>query len=118
LLLVVDLGAETAAYRSIDLQRLGVINDVVAGVEIALVSDPGNDQRWSVFSRRLDVGAVELELVGDRLQDVETGTTWDPVRGLAINGSLAGEVLAILPGFTAFPADFDTFWPEGRLWQP
>jgi len=118
LLLVVDLGTETAAYRSIDLQRLGVINDVVAGVEIALVSDPGNDQRWSVFSRRLDVGAVELELVGDRLQDVETGTTWDPVRGLAINGSLAGEVLAILPGFTAFPADFDTFWPEGRLWQP
>ena len=50
--------------------------------------------------------------------DRETGTTWDPVRGLGIGGALSGEHLGVLPGFTIFPEDFGTFWPEGRVWQP
>lgn len=118
LLIVVDFGAETAAYASIDVQRLGVINDVVAGVEIAVVSDPADPQRWSVLSRRLDDEVVELERVGDEIVDVGTASVWDPVRGLARSGPLQGEVLNPLPGFTSFPGDFDTFWPDGRVWQP
>jgi hypothetical protein len=118
LVIVVDFGTETAAYPVLDLQRVGVVNDVVAGVEIAVVSDPADPQRWSVLSRRLDAEVVELARVDGQIVDVRTGSVWDPVRGLALSGPLQGDVLNPLPGFTSFPGDFGTFWPEGRVWQP
>jgi hypothetical protein len=114
--LVVDFGSETVAYPVPDLRRHGVVNDVVAGVEVAVLFDPADDQRWAVFSRRLDGRSVELVVEDGLVVDVETGTTWDPVRGIALSGPLEGEVLDLLPGFTSFPQDFFTFWPQGRVW--
>ncbi len=118
LVVVVDFSAETAAYPVRDLQRVGVINDVVAGVEIAVVSDPADPQRWSVLSRRLDAEVVELQRADGQIVDVRTASVWDPVRGVAQSGLLQGEVLNPLPAFTSFPGDFGTFWPEGRVWRP
>lgn len=52
---MVDLGAETVAYGYWQVMASGgVINDLVAGVEVAVVVDPANQQRWAVFSRKLD----------------------------------------------------------------
>jgi len=118
LYLVVDFGVEAVAYPADDLQARGVINDVVAGVEIAVVADPADPQRWKVFSRRLDDQVVTLERSGDRVIDRETGTEWDPTRGIARSGPLAGEILDTLPALTSFPSDYDTFWPDGRVWGP
>ena len=65
-------------------------------------------------------GVVQVDntftLDGGRFIDVETGTSWDAVRRIALEGALKGEVLDLLPGFTSFPSDYFTFWPEGRLW--
>lgn len=116
LIIVVDFGVETAAYPVMDVQRDGVVNDVVAGVEVAIVSDPTNSQRWSVLSRRLDDQVVELQRIDDEIVDVATGSVWDPLRGLGLSGPLQGEILNPLPGFTSFPGDFRTFWPDGRVW--
>ena len=118
LFIVVDLGAETVAYPADDLQTRGVVNDVLAGVEIAVVSDPADPQRWSVFSRRLDDRVVELVRDAGSIRDTETGSAWDPVRGIALDGELTGEVLDTLPAITSFPGDYDTFWPDGRVWTP
>ena len=118
LVIVVDFTGETAAYRVEDLRRFGVVNDIVAGLEIAVVVDPGDAQRWWVFSRRLDDRTVRLEVRDSTLIDVGTETTWDPVRGIGIHGPLAGEILDLLPGFTSFPGDYPTFFPDGRVWQP
>ncbi len=114
--IVVDFTDDVAAYPVPDLQRLGVINDVVAGLEVAIVSDPQDPERWKVFSRRLDDRTVELMLAGGRIVD-ETGTAWDPVTGIATDGELAGEILDTLPALTSFPSDYDTFWPQGRVWE-
>ncbi len=118
MVIVVELGEEAVAYPVPELRRAGVANDVVAGLELAVVVDPAEPERWAVFSRRLEDRVVELTVVDGELVDTETGTVWDPVRGLARRGPLQGEVLGLLPGFTAFPRDFGTFWPEGRVWQP
>lgn len=95
-----------------------MINDVVGGAEIAVVSDPLNPQSWSVLSRQLDDRTVELTKSGFDIIDIETGTRWDPVRGLGVSGELGDEVLNRLPALTSFPGDFDTFWPDGQIWSP
>lgn len=118
MLIVVDFTEEAVGYRAVDVQELGVINHTVAGLEIAVVGDPTDDQRWSVFSRRLDDEVVELVSVGGEIRDVRTGTVWDPNRGIGLSGPLEGKILDLLPGFTSFPGDFETFWPDGERWLP
>ena len=113
---VVDLGTESAAYLIPPLRDVGVINEVVAGIEIAVVIDPGDPQRWAVFSRRLDETIVDLAMVDAQLVDTITGTVFDPFLGLARSGPLADQDLNKLPAFTAFPSDFDTFFPDGKTW--
>ena len=113
---VVDLGAEAASYRIPPLRDVGVVNDVVAGIEIAVVIDPGDAQRWAVFSRRLDDAVVDLAMADGLLVDTTTGTVFDPFLGLGRSGPLADEDLNKLPAFTAFPSDFETFFPGGRTW--
>ena len=118
LVIVVDFGTEAVGYPVKEVQRLGVINDVVAGLEIAVVSDPADPQRWSVFSRRLDEEVVDLEVNDGRIIDVRTGSVCDPVRSLARSGPLSGDILDTMPGFTSFPNDFATFWPAHTLLRP
>ena len=115
--IVVDFTDEARAYPVPDLRHIGVVNDVVAGLEIAVVSDPTEPDRWAVFSRRVGNLVVELEVDGDVLRDTVSGTTFDPVRGFALEGELQDEILDLLPGLTAFPDDYDTFWPDGTVWN-
>ena len=118
MLIVLDFGSEAAGYPVPALRESGVVNDVVAGVEVAVVIDPADPDRWSVFSRRLGDRTVELAVRDARLVDRATGTEWDPVTGRALDGELEGRVLGQLPGFTSFPDDFRTFWPESEIWRP
>lgn len=114
--IVVDLGIEAAAYRIPALREIGVVNTVVAGLEIAVVIDPADPARWAVFSRRLDDSVAFLTLTDLGLVDSESGTVFDPFLGRGRSGSLADQSLDRLPGFTAFPKDFVTFFPEGTVW--
>jgi len=115
--IVVQFGSDAAAYPVVDLRRAGVANDNVGGLDIAVVIDPTDHNRWAVFSRVLDDRAVLLEIRDGQLMDVETGTLWDPVRGIGLEGPLKGEVLGLLPGVPAFERDVDTFWPDARRWS-
>ena len=116
--IVVDFTDEVRAYPVTTLRKAHVVNDVVAGLEIAVVIDPTELDRWAIFSRRFGGAVVELEVEGEVLRDRLTGTTFDPARGFALDGPLAGETLDILPGLTSFPGDYDTFWPDGTVWEP
>ncbi|MGI9644183.1 MAG: DUF3179 domain-containing (seleno)protein [Ilumatobacteraceae bacterium] len=126
LFIVVDFGEDVRAYPVSDVRQVGVANDVVAGLEIAVVSDPADPDRWAVFSRRVGGDTiVELEVVGSELRDRVTGTTFDPIRGIGLRGDLADEILDRLPAFTTFPGGgptrvpiFEAFWPEGTVWRP
>ena len=114
--IVVDLGSESAAYDIPALREVGVVNDIVAGVEIAVVIDPDDEQRWAVFSRRLDSSVIELDLTEEGLVDKASGSVFDPFLGIGRSGSLASQSLDKLPAFTSFPSDYDTFFPDGRIW--
>lgn len=117
--LVVDFTDEAKVYPVEALREVGVVNDVVAGLEVAVVSNPTDPQSWAVFSRRVgdDGQLVELEIDGEVLRDRLTGSTFDPERGLPLDGPV-DEILDLLPALTSFPGDVDTFWPEAETWQP
>ena len=114
--IVVDLGSESAAYFIPALREVGVVNDVVAGVNIAVVIDSDDEQRWAVFSRRLDADVVDLELTDEGLVDEASGTVFDPFLGTGRSGPLAEQSLDKLPAFTSFPSDYETFFPNGKTW--
>ncbi|MCJ7782129.1 MAG: DUF3179 domain-containing protein [Acidimicrobiia bacterium] len=113
---VVDLGTDSAAYRIPSLREVGVVNDVAAGLEIAVEIDPNDAARWAVFSRRLDTVVVDLRLTANGLFDSVSRTVLDPFLGIGRSGPLADQTLDRLPGFTSFPTDYLTFLPEGRTW--
>ncbi len=115
--LVVDFTDEATPYPVPDVRQEGVVNDVVAGLEIAVVIDPTDDRRWAVFSRRLDDRTVTLRVEGAVLVDDDTETTWDPIIGVGLSGELRGEILNRMPALTSFPGDYGTFWPEGGIWS-
>jgi hypothetical protein len=56
LIIVVDFSVQTRGYAVPQLREVGVVNDTVAGIPIAVVVDPADGDRWSVFSRQLDDG--------------------------------------------------------------
>ncbi len=116
LAIVVDLGSETTAYPVPVLEREGVANDTVAGVQIAVVLDPADPSRWAVFSRDVDGTVVELVYRDGALVDPGSGTEFDPVRGIGTGGALDGQILGHLPAFTSYPNDVPTFWPDARFW--
>lgn len=115
--IVVDFGTESVAYEVPALRDTGIVNDQIAGVDVAIVIDPNDDTRWAVFSRVLDDGVVEFELTADGLVDKLTGSVFDPFLGVGRSGSLRDQTLDKLPAFTSFPEDYFTFFPNGRLWS-
>ena len=115
--IVVDFGEEVGVYPVAGLWRDGPANDVIAGVPIAVVTDPATQDRWNVFARFVGDQTLTLTVSGDHLVDVETGTRWDPANGRALEGPLAGEALGVMPGFTAFERDTRTFWPDAKVWD-
>ncbi len=115
--IVVDLGSETAVYPIPVLERELVINDTVAGIDIAVVMDANDPSRWAVFSRDINGTFVDLVYRDGALLDPASGTVFDVVRGIGTGGTLDGEILAHLPAFTSFPRDVPKFWPNARFWD-
>jgi hypothetical protein len=114
--IVLEFGEEVGVFPIPELWTAGPANTTVAGVPVAVVTDPAQPDRWAVFHREVDGQTLTLVAEGENLIDEETGTVWDPLRGLALEGPLAGEAMGVLPGFTAFLADTRSFWPGATVW--
>ena len=70
-----------------------LVHDELEGAPIAVfLSEDLTTAR--VYDLRLDDRSLKLELHdGDRLRDVETGSTWEPLSGEAVDGPLKGRRL-------------------------
>ncbi len=112
--IVVELGPDSMAFPIPELRRDGVANVTVDEVPIAVVADAMDDQ-WAVFSRTLDDRVVELDLLDGVLVERDGPGRFDPDLGVALAGD---QGLDPLPGFTSFPRDYATFFPDGAFWTP
>jgi hypothetical protein len=106
----VELGGRAKAYPEDLLQRLGVVNDSVRGVALAIFTS-GLISSPTVFARRVEGRLLRFRLLHGTLEDTGTRSTWDPATGRATAGPLRGAVLTPIP-FT-FP-----YWFAWRSFHP
>lgn len=107
-----------------------VINDVAQGLNIAVFSRPGTfsalDQEHiadsrriasaAVYDRRLDSRVLHFDVIGGRIKDRETRSTWN-VLGRATAGALKGQQLRPLPGGVHFAFAWLAFRPDTSIYR-
>ena len=117
----VRIDAEARAYPFEKMGSQRVVNDVLGGLEIAVVFDAGSEMIIP-YSRRLDGQVLSFSIEDDgsfpfSLRDAETGSLWD-IRGRAIEGELKGQQLTQVPAHNAMWFAWVTFWPNTDVWMP
>ncbi|KUO55652.1 MAG: hypothetical protein APF78_06105 [Sphingomonadales bacterium BRH_c3] len=96
----VKIGEHSMTYPAslFDGSRDRVINDVVGGVPVAVVSTRNGDF-VQVYDRRANGRELTFEFTGDgTLRDAETGSTWSET-GKAVSGELQGSRLEAVPHY-------------------
>ena len=92
-----------------------VVNDDFAQLPLVLLAT--SDESASVFERTLNGQTLSFEAVGGAIRDNETGTTWDPVTGVATAGPLAGQRLTPVSATTSFWFGWFDFYPGTALYK-
>jgi hypothetical protein len=127
----VELNGETVAYPNAVLAEVGVANDTIGGVDVAVFWQPGVASALdsSTIAAGRDVGAnavfertvagQTLTFIGENgaIRDEETGSTWN-ILGQATAGELAGTQLAPVVKVDHFWFSWVAFRPETRIYQP
>jgi hypothetical protein len=112
----VDAGEETKAYPFEVLMDQPVINDSVGEQDVLVYFDPGTDTAL-VYDRSVDGRTLTFRLAeggfGHQvvLVDDETGTRWNALTGVAIEGELQGNVLSRALSHLSF-------WFAWKDWNP
>jgi hypothetical protein len=117
---VVEYFGDSASYPVTDLRNAPIVNDIVGGIEIAVVFGVAGDDLWSVVSRRLPDGTLVdfSSREGGMLTDLVSGTTWDPTHGYGIDGPLSEQTVNVLPASMIYADKFSYYYPDGRAWDP
>ena len=107
---------EAVAYPFGVLNEIPVVNDQVGDQQVLVVfnADTGTGV---VFDRQVDGQALTFSLAeGRTLTDAETGTLWDGLTGLALEGPLAGETLTRLKSTASFWFGWKDWYPDTRVY--
>jgi hypothetical protein len=130
--LTVDFGEEAVAYPYQVLQDLKVINDIVAGNEIAVFWQAGTASALdkgqiaegrdigtaNAYSRKLNDRSLTFAVNAQgEIVDEQTGSQWS-VLGKATSGELTGEQLEPVIAINHFWFSWAAFKPETHIFQP
>ena len=109
------LGEYVKAYRFTAAASEGVINDSIGEFPVVVLADP-ETRNVHVFIRNTGNEVLTFELRGGELVDRETGTVWDPERGLALEGPLKGINLQQVPYTSAADWAWLDFYPDSDIY--
>ncbi len=106
------IAGEAVAYPFSILNDESIVNDSVGNVPILVVFDPENASGIA-FERRVENRTLTfIREVDFQIVDNETGTLWDGLTGLALEGELAGKQLERVKSTLSFWFGWKDFFPE------
>ncbi len=118
--------AMAKVYPFADLNRAGVVNDRFAGREI-LVTYCEGAAAGVVFDRVLGGKTLEFELITDSgakgaaacrfMKDKKTGSRWQRLTGLAVEGPMKGARLRQISSTLAFWFGWKDYYPQSRIYR-
>jgi len=93
-----------------------IINDMLGDIPILVHVNPVN-RSIHVFVRQISDGTV-LTFTGDEetMIDDQTGSIWDPTRGLATDGDLQSESIREIPYVSSFRNSWLVFYPNSETY--
>ncbi len=116
-------------YPFADLNRAGVVNDIFAGKDL-LVSYCESAKSGVVFERRLEGRVLTFESeakMGSKktasgagcslMRDRETGSRWVLLTGKAVEGSLKGKNLNMIPSTQSFWFGWKDYYPKSEVYR-
>ena len=110
----VELGQDAKAFHFADILTYGVIEDELGDVPILIW---GEGEEYRVFLRQAGKITLNFEINDGKLVDLETGTTWNPRRGVGIEGDLQGQALQQIPSFSIWEVYWFDFFPDGEIYR-
>ena len=93
------LADEAKAYYFDDAIQAGVINDFLGEVPVVIWA---NGELFHAYVRSAGGTTLTFMVEGEAMVDAETGSRWDPNRGMAVDGPLKGEILQLVPSLSSF----------------
>ena len=112
----VMVGGQAKAYGYATLVREGLVNDAVGGAPVVVLADP-ESRAIRAYVRDTGSAVLAFSLDAGRLVDAETGSVWDPVRGVATEGPLKGIALQPAPYLSAFADSWTDFYPGAPVYD-
>ena len=112
----VALGDHARSYPFPILAEEVVVNDAVGPFPIVLHTSP-ESSNVQVFVRQAQGQVLTFVPEGTRMRDRETGSLWDPIRGLAVEGPLRGQGLQRVPGNSSADWAWRDFYPKSTEYQ-
>jgi len=112
----IEQNGEAVAYPFSVLNEKPVVNDVIGEKPVLVVfnADTGTSV---VFDRHIAGETLTFSLrEGLTLVDTETGTLWDGLTGLGIDGPLADETLTRLKSTASFWFGWKDWYPDTRVY--
>jgi len=89
-------------------------NDQLGDKPVLVAFDP-KSATARVYERELGGRVLTFHLIDDQLTDQETGSTWDPVVGLAVAGPLEGQHLLPLPAIVSYTNAWKDIHPHSQI---
>jgi hypothetical protein len=112
----ISLGENAKAYPYLHLADVRVLNDEIAPYPLLLYTEP-ETRNIRVFLRQAAGQVLTFHLNEDgALVDDQTGSIWDPERGLAREGTLKGEALLHVPYISSFDWAWVDFHPHTEFY--
>jgi hypothetical protein len=109
--------AQGKAARAVTMSRLIRARVVmVGGEDRAVVTMSPKSKRVQAFKALLDGKPRQFRPAGPgRMRDRQTGSEWDLVTGLCVDGPEKGKALTPCPGFLSYRRAWEVFHPDGTI---
>ena len=111
----IALGEHAVAYPFPVAAKEGVVNDHVGPFPVVVMAD-SETKAVHAFLRRAGDRELAFTLNNGILTDLQTGSTWEPSRGIALAGPLEGEALQQVPYITSYDWAWEDFYPHSEFY--